>query len=114
MRAGFDRIAMLIREQMGQNLLDGDLFLFLGRNRKRLKGLCFDGTGLLLFSKRLEKGVFMKLSEMETYEISREEMDQLLSGSLIRRRRFGEEALTLPSSRINMPGHEAFGARNQC
>ena len=53
-RAGFDRLSMIVREKMKKDLVEGDLFLFLGRNRKRLKALCYDGTGLLLLSKRLE------------------------------------------------------------
>ena len=94
LRAGFDKLSWLVREKLGQDLLQGDLFIFMGRNRKRLKAICFDGTGLLLFAKRLDRSCFMNLERMEDFEITVEEMDQLLSGSVIRRRKFGEEALT--------------------
>lgn len=50
-RAGFDKLSMIVREKMQMALVEGDLFLFLGRNRKRLKSLCYDGTGLILLSK---------------------------------------------------------------
>ena len=43
-RSGFNRLSMFVREKMGRNLLEGDLFLFLGKNRERMKALCFDGT----------------------------------------------------------------------
>jgi len=94
MRAGFDRLSMLVREKMGRNILEGDLYLFLGKNRKRLKAICFDGTGLCLINKRLEKGSFMLLSDLDSFEITSDELDVVLSGGVIRRRKFGEAALT--------------------
>lgn len=94
MRAGFDRLSMLVREQMKAKLLDGDLFLFLGKNRKRLKGLCYDGTGLLLIAKRLEQGRFMRPEDLEFHELTVDELDWLLRGSVVKRAKFGEDALT--------------------
>ena len=40
--------------------LEGDLFLFLGRNARRAKVLYFDGTGLCIFQKRLMTGRFAR------------------------------------------------------
>lgn len=65
MRAGFERLSFYVREKMRQNLLEGDLFLFVGKSRRLLKGICYDGTGLLLVGKRLEQGRFMRLEELE-------------------------------------------------
>lgn len=113
MRSGFNRLSMVVREKMNKNLLEGDLFIFLGKNRKRLKALCFDGTGLLLISKRLERGSFMSLSLIEEFEITEEELDQLLSGSLIRRRKFGEAALTLGRENRNLDLNETDRAGNE-
>jgi transposase len=78
LRAGFDKLSQLVREKMNAQLVDGDLFLFLGNNRKRLKALCYDGTGLLLIAKRLERGRFMRLEELEEKEITVDELDWLL------------------------------------
>lgn len=94
LRSGFEKLSMLIRERMRMDLLEGDLFLFLGNNSKKIKGICFDGTGLILINKRLEKGSFMRIAQMESSELTHEELDQLFNGSVIRRRKFGEEALT--------------------
>lgn len=94
MRAGFDRLAMLVREKMRAKLVDGDLFIFLGKNRRRLKSLCYDGTGLILIAKRLEQGKFMRLEELEARELTVEELDWLLRGSVVKRVKFGEDALT--------------------
>jgi transposase len=70
MRSGFARLSMLVRDRMQQQLLEGDFFVFLGQNRKRLKAICFDGTGLILLSKRLEIGHFMRVSDFESFDIT--------------------------------------------
>ncbi len=92
-RAGFDKLSMLVREKMSKALIEGDLFLFLGKNRKRLKALCYDGTGLLLLSKRLERGRFMGVAEFEESELTVEELNSVLAGGVVRRKYFGEKAL---------------------
>lgn len=58
MRKSFDTLAFLVSKELGRELLDGDVFLFVGKTRRRAKVLYFDGTGLCLFAKRLEKGRF--------------------------------------------------------
>lgn len=58
MRKQYDSLAALVTEAMGHDLLRGDLFLFVGRNRTRAKVLYFDGTGLCLLAKRLDIGHF--------------------------------------------------------
>ena len=92
-RAGFDKLSMLVREKMKMELIEGDLFLFLGKNRKRLKSLCYDGTGLILISKRLERGRFMSVAEFEETELSVEELNYVISGGVVRKKYFGERAL---------------------
>ena len=94
-RAGFDKLSMVIREKMKKELVEGDLFLFVGKNRKRLKALCFDGTGLLLISKRLERGRFMSVVEFEESEITVEELNLVLQGGVVRRRHFGAKAFEI-------------------
>ena len=49
MRKSFDTLAALVSERMGRQVLTGDLFLFVGRDRRRAKVLYFDGTGMCLF-----------------------------------------------------------------
>lgn len=58
MRKSFDTLTAIVAEQMKHDVLAGDLYLFVSRDRKRSKVLYFDGTGMCLFAKRLEKGHF--------------------------------------------------------
>lgn len=92
-RSGFDKLSMLVREKMKMELLEGDIFLFLGKNRRRLKSLCYDGTGLILISKRLERGRFMSVAEFEETELTVEELNYVISGGVVRKKYFGAKAL---------------------
>jgi len=58
MRKGFDGLSGLVSNHLGKNPVGGDLYLFVSRNRKRAKVLVWDGTGLCVYAKRLEKGRF--------------------------------------------------------
>lgn len=58
MRKGFDGLFGLVRDHLGQDPLSGHLFLFTNRSRTRMKALVWDGSGLWVCAKRLEKGRF--------------------------------------------------------
>lgn len=58
LRKGFEGLSALVRQELGRDPLSGDLFLFANRTRRRAKVLLFDGTGLCVFCKRLDKGIF--------------------------------------------------------
>ena len=61
MRKGFEGLWALATQQLGRQVLGGDLFLFVGRDLRRAKVLYFDGTGLCVLHKRLSKGRFAAL-----------------------------------------------------
>jgi transposase len=89
MRKSFDTLSALVAQGMGRELLSGDVFLFVGRKRKRAKALFFDGTGLCLYAKRLERGHF---------------------AAVWKRTRAGEPvALTLPELMLFFEGSEWVG-----
>lgn len=58
MRKGFEGLYGLVRDHLGQDPLSGHLFLFTNRTRTRLKALVWDGSGLWVCAKRLERGCF--------------------------------------------------------
>lgn len=83
MRKGFDGLFGLVRDLLGEDPLSGHLFLFANRDRTRVKVLVFDGSGLWVCSKRLEKGRFAwpKAAEgQKRIAMRAEELTMLLSG----------------------------------
>ena len=58
MRRGFDGLAALVQLQLSEDPFSGQLFVFRGRRGDRVKILWWDGDGLCLFAKRLERGRF--------------------------------------------------------
>jgi transposase len=59
MRRGFDGLAALVQQQLGKDPFSGQLFIFRGRRGHLLKVLFWDGQGLVLWAKRLERGRFV-------------------------------------------------------
>ncbi len=58
MRKGLDGLAMLIQGTLQQDPFSGHLFAFRGRRADLIKIIFWDGTGLCLFTKRLEQSRF--------------------------------------------------------
>jgi transposase len=59
MRKGFDGLTALVEQQLGQDPFNGQLFVFRGRRGDLVKILSWDGQGLCLYAKRMEKGRFV-------------------------------------------------------
>ena len=59
MRKGFDGLAALVQSTLEHNPFCGHLFVFRGRRGEMVKLLWFDGDGLCLLAKRLERGRFV-------------------------------------------------------
>jgi transposase len=96
MRKGFDSLCALVTEQLAKSPLSGDVYLFVSRDRIRTKVLHFDGTGLCLYIKRLERGRFAALwreAPAEPVTLTVSELDLFLDGSAL----VGRVALTPPA-----------------
>jgi transposase len=99
MRKGFDTLAALVRDHLGYDPLSGHLFLFVGRDRDRIKLLYWEADGFALWYRRLEAGTF-KLPKVDparaSIELRASELAMLLEGidltSIKRRKRFARPA----------------------
>ena len=83
MRKGMDGLALLVQEVLRQDPFSGHLFVFRGRKANLIKVVFWDGTGLCLFTKRLEHGVFLWPSNIElgrTLSLTAEQLSALLEG----------------------------------
>jgi transposase len=83
MRKGFEGLYGLVRDRLACDPLSGHVFLFANARRNRLKLLFWDGSGLWVCAKRLERGRF-RWAEAESRELkvvlSHEELALLVGG----------------------------------
>ena len=59
LRAGFDGLSAKVQQIIGADPFSGHVFIFRSKRGHYLKGLYWDGSGLCLFAKRLERGKFV-------------------------------------------------------
>lgn len=62
MRASYDTLFSKAKSVLNQDPFSGHLFLFINARRTSIKCLYYDGTGLVLICKRMEKGLFCKIN----------------------------------------------------
>lgn len=82
LRCSFDRLAGIALEQVGVDGRSGALFVFFGRRRDALKILFFDGSGMCIFYKRIDKGTF-RLPESHDPHVKHVEVDDHVLESLL-------------------------------
>ena len=84
LRRGFEGLSAMVRNEIGRDPIDGALYLFVNRRRTRAKVLHFDGTGLWVYAKRLERGRFAALwrdKEAGALELTTTELSLYVEGS---------------------------------
>ena len=69
MRASYDTLFSKAKGVLNQDPFSGHLFLFINSRRTSIKCLHYDGTGLVIISKRMEKGLFCRINPMYRGEI---------------------------------------------
>jgi transposase len=57
-RKGIDGLSGIVRNELKENPLSGDVFIFFNRKRTHIKLLMWDRDGYAIYYKRLERGVF--------------------------------------------------------
>lgn len=85
LRRSFNGLYAAVRQQLGEDPLSGHLFVFRNRGRNRLKILVWDGSGLWVCAKRLERGRFTwPQGEGAAAMLRSEELSALVSGLEVR------------------------------
>lgn len=83
MRKSFDGLCGLIVNHMGQDPINGDAYIFINKNRNKLKILRWESGGFILYYKRLEEGTFEKPQydkESETFNIEYSHLLMMIEG----------------------------------
>lgn len=97
MRKGYEGLGGIVRNELARDILAGELYLFTNARRSRAKVLLFDGTGLCIYMKRLDKGKFAKLwkADRGAVSLTMSELALFLEGSeLVGRRALSPLAIT--------------------
>ena len=81
MRRGFTGLSAVAQTVLEQNPFSGHVFVFRGKRGDLIKLLWWDGDGLCLFAKRLERGRFVwPQADKGTVSLSRAQLSMLLEG----------------------------------
>jgi len=89
LRKGYDGLYGLVQSGLKHDPMSGDLFLFVNESRKLCKVLLWDGTGLCIFQKRLERGCFAKLwrDDGQVVKLTQSELALFIEGCTLLDRR---------------------------
>src|SRR5688572_25213019 len=80
-RKGMDGLAALVQQALRADSFQGDVFIFRPKRTDRVKILAYDGTGLVLYGKRLEAGRFCWPSPADgVARLSAAQLSTLLEG----------------------------------
>jgi transposase len=81
LRRGFTGLSALVQTKLKESPFSGHIFVFRGRRGDLIKLLWYDGDGLCLFAKRLERGRFIwPQAESGTVSLTRAQLSMLLEG----------------------------------
>lgn len=89
LRKGYNGLYGLVQSGLNCDPMSGDLYLFVNESRKLCKVLVWDGTGLCIFQKRLERGCFAKLwrDDGQVVRLTQSELALFIEGCTLLDRR---------------------------
>jgi transposase len=70
MRASYDSLFLKVKDILKKSPFSGHVFVFINKRRTSIKALYYDGTGLVILSKRLEQGTFMRVNPSYKKQVS--------------------------------------------
>lgn len=80
MRKSFDGLIAMVSQQLAEDVMSGDLYIFLNRRKNYAKCLIWDRTGFIILAKRLEKGQFRLRNKGDKLLIQKAGLRLLLDG----------------------------------
>lgn len=81
MRKQINTLSLFVKSDMEKDPLNGDMYIFCGKNRKRIKALYWDRNGFCMWQKQLERDRFpWPKTEEDAKDITREKLHMLLRG----------------------------------
>lgn len=86
MRKGFDALCGIVQQHLHSNVLQGGVYIFVNRKRTQIKLLTWEGDGLAIYYKRLEKGVYelpLITSENNSATIDAIQLQLILQGIML-------------------------------
>ena len=94
-RNGFDGLCGLVRQHLNREVMQGGVFIFVNSRRNQIKLLHWEGDGLAMYHKRLEKGVYENPAlgaDGKSLLIDVEQLQLILQGivlkSVVKRKRY--------------------------
>ena len=80
MRKGFDSLCGIVTHHMQLNVLSGSIFIFINKRCNQIKLLLWEGDGLSLYYKRLEKGKYEQPGINDDLRITAQQLQLILQG----------------------------------
>jgi len=92
MRLGIYSLAGLVRNELGQDPLSRDVFVFIGKRSNQIRLLQWEGDGFALYIKKLERGTF-EWPVDEKGRVTSHQLTLLLQGVMLKTVRFTKRYL---------------------
>jgi len=103
MRKGAYSLSGLVRNEMKQDVLSGDVFIFISRRGNKIKLLQWDGDGFALYEKGLEQGTFERPAAANNghFSMSAQQLQYILHGIVLKSIRYKKRYTISPKKPVN-------------